>query len=260
MYRLYVDEVGTDCVDSLESDDSRFLSLTGIAMKVSAARDDLEPKLDWIKTNVFDHDPDEPLILHRRKIMQRKSHFGVLNDPAKSALFDKATLRLMKVCDYKVITAVIDKLEASKKSKWREKHPYHYLMQIMTEKFARYLDRVGSFGDIMPEARMGKKDEHLQSAYDAVRTDGLYYYSPAQICYRIPSAKLKFRYKKDNVAGLQLADLIAHPSHMSIRARRGHEVQLGKFAKQVETILLASKCDRSATGTISGYGVKYLPS
>lgn len=259
MYRLYVDEVGTDSTTDLDSDDNRYLSLTGVVMKVSVARDDLSPKMEWIKCNIFDHDPDEPLILHRRKITQKKGQFGILNAPEKCALFDKALLRLMKVCDYKVITAVIDKLEASKKDKWREKHPYHYLMQIMTEKFARFLDRQNAFGDIMPEGRMGKKDKYLQEAYDAVRHDGLYYYRPAQICYRIPSASLKYRYKKDNIPGLQLADLIAHPSHMSIRARKGHDVHLGKFAKEVETILHASKYDRSATGTIHGYGVKYLP-
>ncbi len=259
MYRLYIDEVGTDDLGHLDADSDRYLSLTGVAMEVAHARDSLTPKLDWIKANVFDQDPDEPLILHRRKIMQRKGGFGALNDPAKSALFDKAIIRVMKVSEYKVITAVIDKLEASKKASWKERHPYHYLMQIMTEKFARYLDRMGSFGDIMPEGRMGKKDQYLQEAYDAVRKNGIYYYSPAQICHRIPSSSLKFRYKKDNIGGLQLADLLAHPSHMNVRAGRGHAVQLGGFAQQVINILQASKYDRSATGTIQGYGIKYLP-
>ena len=180
-------------------------------MRIDEARDSLTPKLDWIKAHVFNHDSDHPLILHRRKIVQRKAAFGLLNDDSKRALFDKAILRTMKVCDYRVITGVIDKLEAGKKGKWREKHPYHYLMQILTEKFSRLLDRMNDVGDIMPEGRMGKKDRFLQEAYEEVRQSGNYYYSPAQIRHRIPSAKLKFRYKKDNIAGLQLAGIAVHP-------------------------------------------------
>jgi hypothetical protein len=39
MYRLYVDEVGTDDMTNLEDDNHRYLSLTGVAMEVSHARD-----------------------------------------------------------------------------------------------------------------------------------------------------------------------------------------------------------------------------
>lgn len=259
MYRLYVDEVGTDDLGHLETDDDRYLSLTGVAMEISHARDDLTPKLDWIKANVFDHDPDEPLIFHRRKIVQRKGPFGVLNDEHKRALFDKALLRIFKTCDYRVITVVIDKKAMVRKANWREKHPYHYLMAIMADKFTRFLERKGAIGDIMPEARMGKKDTHLQQAYEAVRRDGVYYVSGSQICAAIPSGNLKFRPKADNVAGLQLADLLAHPSHMIVRERQGHDVALGSYCRRIKPLLIESKYDRSNGGTIMGYGMKWLP-
>jgi hypothetical protein len=76
---------------------------------------------------------------------------------------------------------------------------------------------------------------------------------------QIPSSNLKFRYKRDNVAGLQLADLLAHPSHMTIRERMGHEVHLGGFCQQVQTLLRAEKYDRSNGGSVVGYGMKWLP-
>lgn len=259
MYRLYVDEVGTDVMSDLSKIDNRFLSLTGVAMTINEARDSLTPKFDWIKAHIFDHDADDPVIFHRRKIVQRKGVYGVLNDDRKRALFDKALLRSMKVCDYKVITVVIDKMAALEKSKWKEKHPYHYLMQILTEKYARFLDRVNDFGDIMPEGRMGKKDALLQEAYEQVRLSGNYYYSPTQIRHRIPSDNLKIRYKRDNIAGLQLADLIAHPSHMALLDQQKQPVNLGKFAIAVNDVLVATKYDRSSSGRIDGYGRKILP-
>lgn len=246
-------------MSGFEKLDNRFLSLTGVAMRVDHARDSLAPKFEWIKTAIFDHDGDDPLIFHRRKIVQRKRDFGVLNNSEKRALFDKALLRAMKVCEYRVITAIIDKQEAGTKDKWKEKHPYHYLMQIITEKFARLLDRVDNTGDIMPEGRQGKKDTLLQEAYEAVREHGNYYYGASQIRHRIPSSNLKFRYKRDNIAGLQLADLIAHPSHMSMLAERHFPVTLGDFACKVEEVLNATKYDRSGSGRIAGYGRKWLP-
>jgi hypothetical protein len=146
-----------------------------------------------------------------------------------------------------------------RKENWREKHPYPYLMAIMVDKFSRFLERHNSIGDIMPEARMGKKDSQLQAAYEAVRRDGIFYVSGAQICRAIPSKNLKFRPKSDNVAGLQLADLLAHPSHMIVRERHEHTVHLGAFCNQIKEILLKGKYDRSHTGKIVGYGMKLLP-
>lgn len=100
MFRLYVDEVGFDEPNDLEADEQRYLSLTGVAMRINAARDDLTPKMNWIKATIFDHDPDEPVVFHRKKIVKRNGVFGKLNDPEKRALFDKAILRMMKVSDY----------------------------------------------------------------------------------------------------------------------------------------------------------------
>lgn len=258
MYRLYVDEVGTDDVTKIEADEDRYLSLTGVAMETAHARDSLAPKFEWIKAKVFDHDPDHPIIFHRRKIVQRKRVFGVLNDDTKRDLFDRAILRVLNRCDYRVITAFIDKQAMLKQPKWRNKHPYHFLMEVLVEKYAQFLERKDAIGDIMPEGRKGPKDSALQIAFETVRREGTFYVSTARICARIPSAHLKFRYKPDNIDGLQLCDLLAHPSHMIIRERLGHSVELGAFTSRIKTLLMQEKYDRSGTGTIMGYGMKWL--
>src|SRR5262249_39096157 len=135
----------------------------------------------------------------------------------------------------------------------------HYLMEIMVEKYTRWLIRHDSTGDIMPEERKGQKDRDLQREYSYVRTFGTNYVRPALIRERIPAAKLKFRNKKDNVTGLQICDLIAYPSHAYIRRRRGHNVVAGPFSEKVIPILENRKYDRSKNGYIPGYGTKYLP-
>jgi len=259
MYRLYVDEVGTDDLTHTEKDHQRFLSLTGVAMTVDYARDHLEPNINWIKANVLKHDPDSPIILHRKDIVGRHGGFQCLGEDATRDLFDRALFRIIEGGEYTVITALIDKQWMLKQQHWKKTHPYHYLMEIMIEKYAQFLERMGSIGDIMPESRMGRVDERLQKACDEVRENGTPFVSAERIAAAIRASKLKFRKKSDNVAGLQLCDLLAHPSHMRVRERMGHAVQLGPFAQRVSGALEGAKYDRSDWGSVKGYGIKHLP-
>lgn len=90
MYRLYVDEVGHDALTGFDKDKQRYLSLTGVAIVIDHARDTLTPNMNWIKANVFQHDVDDPIILHRKEIMGLKGPFECLRDIDKRSLFDKA--------------------------------------------------------------------------------------------------------------------------------------------------------------------------
>ncbi|MEN9753757.1 MAG: hypothetical protein RLZ07_139 [Pseudomonadota bacterium] len=259
MYRLYIDEVGTDGLTNLDKDSHRFLSLTGIAVKLDHVRVHLEPNMNWIKTNVFDHDPDSPIIFHRKEILGFKGPYQVLRDEIKKELFDRAILRLISSTEYTAITALIDKQWMMRQGHWERMHPYHYLMEIMVEKYTQFLVRKNDFGDIMPESR-GQKDNLLQSAFDDVRQRGCAFVNADLIRSRIRAQSLKFRTKKDNISGLQLCDLLAHPSHMFVRKRMGHDVNLGAFAEKVSDILNQTKYDRSPwNGKIVGYGIKHLP-
>ena len=259
MYRLYVDEVGTADLGSVNTDSERYLSLTGIAMPISEARDALGPRFAGIKANIFQHDPDDPIILHRRKIVKRAGPFGALVSDELRSKFDALILETITQCDYSVITALIDKKAMLAKQTWTNKEPYHYLMEVLVEKYVQFLERKQSIGDIMPEGRMGKQDQRLQNAFIGVMAKGTYYVPRARMKAQIPSSNLKFRYKKDNVAGLQLADLLAHPSHMAIREMMGHQVNLGGFCSQIKAMLKDQKYDRSGTGRVIGYGMKWLP-
>lgn len=257
-YRLYVDEVGTDDITHVTDDNNRYLSLTGIAMTLKVARDELDQKFSWIKKTVFDHDPDEPLIFHRSDIVKRKRAFGTLLNKEKGDLFDRAIFRAMEGTDYCVITVMVDKLGMVRQPNWKNQHPYHYLMEILIEKYVQLLERKGAEGDVMPEARQGKKDVHLQLEFERVLSSGTHFVGSPRMT-RIVSKRLKFRPKSANIAGLQLADLIAHPGHMYLRSLRGHDVTLGPYATRVCELLVGSKFDRSTSGTISGYGTKWFP-
>lgn len=132
-------------------------------------------------------------------------------------------------------------------------------MEIMVEKYAQFLTRMNTTGDIMPEARGKRQDKELQAQFDRCRRQGTRYVSADAIRRQIPFTKLKFRTKKDNIAGLQLCDLIAHPSHYTVRHYLQHEVYRGAFCKRVSDILMDQKYDRGYGGKIWGYGMKSVP-
>lgn len=260
VYRLYVDEHGTDTLKNLDHPQNRYLSLTGVAMEISHARDFLTPEMNRIKSEILKDDPDSPAIFHLSDIRQRKGPFGKLRDPQIEARFKVALTRLLKDTQCIVLTALIDKKWMMDQAHWTKRHPYHYLAQILVEKYALLLERKKSFGDIMPEARDKPLNQALQKEFDEIRMRGTRYASSTQICRRIPVSKLKFMEKYRNVAGLQLCDIFAYSSHYIARSYLEDRPVENPMHLAVGKILFEDKYDRSAKGEILGYGIKLLPS
>lgn len=109
VYRLYVDEHGTDTIKNLDHPNNRYLSLTGVAMTIAHARDFLSKEMNRIKSDVLLDDPDSPAILHLSDIRQRKGPFEKLKNPDVHRAFSKEITNLMKDTQCVVITAIIDK-------------------------------------------------------------------------------------------------------------------------------------------------------
>jgi hypothetical protein len=140
-YRLYVDEVGNDDLAHVQNELHRYLSLTGIAMNQDYARDHATPTMSAFKADIFQHDPDRPVIFHRKHIMNKRGVFHKLLDKKTCARFDVGLVNYLTNTDYTVTTAVIDKLGMLNQPHWQEKHPYHYLMEILVEKYVQWLER-----------------------------------------------------------------------------------------------------------------------
>jgi len=90
LYRIYIDEVGNHDLKHAEVINERFLSLTGVIIGSSTIREVVNPEMNLIKEKIFEPDPDEPVILHRRDIVKRRGPFKTLIDPDKRREFDEA--------------------------------------------------------------------------------------------------------------------------------------------------------------------------
>jgi len=111
----------------------------------------------------------------------------------------------------------------------------------------------------MAESRGGKEDMRLKDSFERLYINGSDFVEAILFEKHLTSKQLKVKTKSNNIAGLQLADLIAHPSFKAAEARRQGITLPANFGGQIAQILEATKLDRSASGKIEGWGRKWLP-
>ncbi len=253
-YRIYVDEVGNADLGASLDPNHRYLSLTGVIMELGYVEATVFPKLEGLKGKYFASHPDEPVVLHRKEVINRKTPFDSLQDPEIERRFSTDLLALLRELDYVVITSVIDKLEHLTRYRVWRFDPYHYCLTVLIERFVRWLDARNAVGDVMVESRGGREDMRLKTTFQELYDKGTDYVKPELIAARLTSRQLKVKSKANNIAGLQLADLIAHPSY---KATVG--MAIPPFGGQIVAILEESKYYRSPSGRILGWGQKCLP-
>ena len=258
-YRLYVDEVGNPDLKSSENEEHRFLCLTGVAFELDYAAKTLYPELENIKKKFFNSHPDEPIIFHRKEILYKKPPFSILKDTQVLSDFNRVLLDRLSNWNYTVFAVLIDKKEHDERYSTWKYDPYHYCQEILIERFRLFLDVNGSKGDIMVESRGGKEDMRLKDSFRRIMENGTHNISSEDLKIHFTSVELKVKPKSANISGLQIADLVAHPSRRWI-FKNIMEMDDGKstFEDEIINILEKEKFFRYK-GKIYGYGVKKLP-
>ena len=162
-YRIYIDEVGNNDLKSSDNPNHRYLSLTGLIFNLNYVKDVVTPSLEKLKQKFFTYHPDEPVILHRKELVNKKYPFNSLKDKKIEEDFNSEFLNMLLNLEYVVISVLIDKMEHKVKYQTWKYDPYHYCMEIILERFFFFLDAVDSTGDVMVESRGGKEDMRLKN-------------------------------------------------------------------------------------------------
>ena len=230
LHRLYFDESGVHSFGKLESPHDRYLALCGVVFDDAAYRG-FQEAWEKMKRAFFKGDPDEPIIMHRKEIMARSGIFGVLADDARRAEFDAAFLEIVGATPFTGLIVVVDKAAWMRGSEDRP-NPYHYCLVALIQRYCRLLD--GRRGDVMGESRGKVEDQQLKAAYEALYDGGDLHNRAEFFQARLSSREIKLKPKLKNVAGLQLADLLAHPAKQRCLIRHGvAEVQESLFGRRV---------------------------
>jgi len=221
----------------------------------------IQPQMARLKADLFQGDPDEPVVLHRRDIIGKRGPFKALEEPAAESRFNHSLLEALRRWEYVVVSVVIDKLAHREQYRVWHHHPYHYCMQVLLERFVLHLDEADARGDVMAESRGGKEDLKLKQSYYRLYNEGTDFVSSELWRYRLTSCELKVKPKSAAVVGLQLADLIAYPSQKSILREEGllpHGPDV--FGDRIVEILESGKYRRQrGTQVTWGFGKKLLP-
>ncbi len=250
-----MDEVGNPDLGNSDNPNHRFLSLTGVIISLDHVKSALHPEMEALKAKYFASHPDDPVILHRKELLNAKPPFQSLGDMEVKKAFDRNLLHCLKQWEYTVITVCLDKKKHRETyDTWRY-DPYHYCLAILLERFNFWLNRHDTTGDIMAESRGGKEDRRLKDSFHRLWEQGTDFVEPKEFQRSFTSRQLKVKPKTANVSGLQLADIIAHPSRAEILDEEGLLGRpLALFSSKV-IMILQQKYDQKE-GTI--FGKKFL--
>jgi hypothetical protein len=235
---MYIDEVGNPDLKSSENPLHRFLSLTGVIVNLAYVSETLFHEIENLKSKYFNSHPDDPIIFHRKELVNAKYPFRALKDEKIKSRFDKELLDCLRHWEYTVITVCLDK-KAHKDTYqvWRY-DPYHYCLALLLERYTFFLEQKDLKGDVMAESRGGKEDKRLKASYSKLWEEGTDYISQERFHGMFTSKQLKVKPKSNNISGLQIADIIAHPSRNEIlNENKLLDRPLAPFAEKIIKIL-----------------------
>ncbi|MBC8416491.1 MAG: DUF3800 domain-containing protein [Candidatus Cloacimonetes bacterium] len=257
-FRIYIDETGNPDLNSSDNPNHRFLTLTGIIVALDYVRKVLHPEMESIKNDILNQHPDNPIIFHRKEILNRKYPFEKLRNPKTLTLFNKTILKKLSNWEYKIITVLIDKKEHKEIYKVWRYDPYHYCLAVLLERYLFFLEEKKAVGDVMVESRGGKEDMRLKKSFRNLYNDGSEYIESLKFKSFLTSKELIVKPKIANINGLQLADLLAHPSRRNILLiynliKKEKEI----FGDKIISVIQTKYYKRF--NTLIGYGLKKLP-
>lgn len=258
MYRVFIDEVGHHNLNSADDPNERYLGLMGIIASIEYADTAMTAMLDSVKNDVFG---TQSVVLHRREIINKKpAPFDRLANSDVRALFDRRILEIFEQAEYVALTILIDKREHVERYRVWQSQPYHYCLIAILERYVSWLEGVNQIGDVLVESRGKSENKKLSAAYARLYKFGTANVPAEKFQRYLSSKEIKLKPKSDNIAGLQIADLLANPACRDLICRKTSQKMKAEFGNRVIEILRNSKYRRSPwDGHIEGWGTKTLP-
>jgi len=219
--------------------------LAGVVVDRAYARTALEPQLRDFKHQFLG---DDDIILHTTDMHRLQSGFEQLAERAFRLSFYKALNSLIDSWDFKIIACAIKLDEHIAQYGRNALDPYMYSLDVVVERFCKELGAPDE-GFICAEMRNPGLDRDLKSAWDNIRREGTNFASAAEIDEKIVHLTLKD--KKPNIAGMQLADLVATPIGRGV-------LRLPTKPDEVSRLVVKKKF-RRVGGQHRGYGIVELP-
>ena len=240
---LFLDESGDHNLSVIDPQYPIFV-LGGVIVDKEYADGSLVEALNEFKNRIFGH---SDLILHTADITRNRNGFEAMKDSVFRARFFSELNKLMRNLEYSVVACVIRKDEYLSRYGLAALDPYLISLDILVEIFCFDVGDLSNGGLIIAERREPTLDRSLELAWLNLKIQGTRHMQGKLVDDRISA--LNLRAKKENIAGLQLADLVVSPIGRYV---------LGKPAKE-DWRIVEAKIRRSPSGRVENYGMVILP-
>ncbi|MFH1692519.1 MAG: DUF3800 domain-containing protein [Candidatus Omnitrophota bacterium] len=244
-FYFFLDETGDHGLNYVDNNFPLFL-LCGCLIREDHLKS-IEKAINIFKQNYF---KTENVILHSRDIRKCEKSFQILFDLSLKAAFYRDLNLILEDGEYTIIGTGIDKNEHIKKYGKGAKDPYSLALSFIIERLVFYLDNVSndSTVEILVEERGKKEDSMLLSHFNSTMDRGTYFMDSVRLKQKI--VKFGFYAKKENIVGLQIADLCAYPLARNI---------LNPDEPYMPFQVIKSKIYSDRKGKYKGWGLKIFP-
>jgi hypothetical protein len=118
---------------------------------------------------------------------------------------------LMTALPFTLVITAIRKAAYAERYGTEAKNPYNVALEYSFEHILHFLEEQNeSQLPVIAEARGQQEDDALRASFHRLMTQGTYFNSAERFQKLV--CPISFRRKQDNIAGIQLADLCAHPT------------------------------------------------
>lgn len=240
-YVVFADESGDHGLTKINSNYPIF-ALVFCIFRIDTYQNQVLPSLNQLKKRYFLRDD---IILHERDIRKREGNYSFLqNEQARNA-FNCDVASLISGSEFTVVACVIKKFQF-RETGYSSDNPYRVAMEFGLERvFFELQERQqrGKRTQIFFESRGKREDQYLELEFrrvmDSTNLDGM-----------ADTLSFNTAYKRQNIAGHQIADLLARPIGLKVWKPE----QVNRAAE-----LALTKLRQSRRGEILGYGLKIIP-
>jgi hypothetical protein len=244
-YYFFLDETGDHGLAYIDRNFPLFL-LCGCLISEDALKN-VESRINQLKRDYF---KTTGVILHSREIRKCEGAFQILFDLDIKANFYKDLNAILGQGQYCIIGSGVNKEEHIKRYGKVADDPYALSLSFILERLIFYLknkDKVSTV-EILLEQRGRREDNQLLAHFNSVLDQGTYYIDSQQFKARI--RKLSFHTKRENIVGLQIADLCAYPLARHV---------INPQEPYIPFEIIRDKLYCSPEGQYLGWGLKVFP-
>lgn len=205
MYVMFLDESGDHSLDKIDPEFPMFV-LVGCIFSREDHDGVVEARMRQYKQDLFGR---RDIILHTADITRNRGSFERMKEEAFRQRFYAETNALVAGLDFTVVACAIHKQRLADQYGRFAFDPYVLSLECLVERFVFFLQEKNELGEIVAESRNPSFDKELDLAFQLLLTRGTRYVRPSRLARRL--IRLTFRLKRENIAGLQIADLTATP-------------------------------------------------